>query len=174
MNLNPVITVKELSRLSGYSVSTVSKALNDKHDISVETKNAIKKISKKHNYIPNKSAVILRKKRTKSIALIIPRANNYFSKIIYNVEKIASENGYRILIFQSLGDFSKERKYIIDITDGSVDGALVVSENQRSITKMKVKGNLPILYMDIKQSKDSNYLETESINNFSKLLNYIN
>ena len=63
------VTLKELSNLSGFSVSTVSKALNNKLDISIETRKAIKDIAKKHHYVPNNFAVALRVKRTQTVAV---------------------------------------------------------------------------------------------------------
>jgi len=67
------ITLKKISRLSGFSVSTVSKALNDKKDIGVETKEMIMSIAKQHNYVPNYFATALRKQNTKTLAVIIPQ-----------------------------------------------------------------------------------------------------
>jgi len=75
------VTLKELSRLSGFSVSTVSKALNNKLDISPETRRSIKGIAEKYNYIPNNFAVGLRKKRTYAVAIIIPQVNTDFEYI---------------------------------------------------------------------------------------------
>ena len=69
------MTIREISILSGYSVSTVSKALNNKTDISEGTKTMIKRIAKEHNYVPNKYAVALRKKRIQLIAVILPKVN---------------------------------------------------------------------------------------------------
>ncbi|WP_233530580.1 LacI family DNA-binding transcriptional regulator [Gelidibacter salicanalis] len=72
------ITLKKISRLSGYSVSTVSKALNDKKDMSTETRETILNIAKKYNYVPNYYAIALRKQQTKTLAVIIPHSSEQF------------------------------------------------------------------------------------------------
>ncbi|WP_084221520.1 LacI family DNA-binding transcriptional regulator [Winogradskyella sp. PG-2] len=60
MKSTAAVTIKEISSLSGYSISTVSKALNNKLEISKATREIIKSIAKRHNYVPNNYAVSLR------------------------------------------------------------------------------------------------------------------
>nr|WP_321222259.1 LacI family DNA-binding transcriptional regulator [uncultured Psychroserpens sp.] len=161
------ITLKELSRISGYAVSTVSKALNNKLDISLETRKIIKTIAKAHNYIPNNYAVALRKKRTKAISVIVPQANtHYFSYFLYNIQKVAHSVGYRIILFQSFEDDSKEREFINASNDGSVDGVIILSRN---ILCKKIN-NLPIEYIQINEDISIERLKKDCINTFSKLL----
>jgi len=162
-----VVTLKELARLSGYSVSTVSKALNNKLDISKGTRKIIKDIAEEYNYIPNNYAVALRKKRTKAISVIIPQANtNFFSCFLYNIQKVAHSFGYRVILFQSFEDDSKEKEFINASNDGSVDGVIILSRN----TFHKRFNNLPIEYMKIDQKVSNERLKKDCINSFSKLL----
>ena len=65
------VTLKNLSRLTGYSVSTVSKALNNRDDVSEKAKELIQKAAQSNRYLPNYTAIALRKQRTKTIALIV-------------------------------------------------------------------------------------------------------
>ena len=55
-------TIKDISKITGFSMSTVSKALNDKEDISDETKLIIRKAALDNNYKPNHYAVMLRRR----------------------------------------------------------------------------------------------------------------
>lgn len=122
------ITLKQISSLSGYSVSTVSKALNDKYEIGESTKEKIRKIAKRNNYIPNSAAQALRNRKTKMIAVIVPNIRyNYFNTFICEVQKKAFAIGYRVLILQSFNDFKKEKECIRSVNDGSVDGILMLS-----------------------------------------------
>ena len=50
------VTLKELSSILGFSISTISKALNGSNEISTITKKRVKEIAKKYNYRPNKIA----------------------------------------------------------------------------------------------------------------------
>lgn len=67
------MTLKELAKLAGVSYSTVSKALNDSHEISEQTKTRIKALAKKYHYIPNASVYNLKFQKTYNLALIFSR-----------------------------------------------------------------------------------------------------
>ena len=94
------VTIKELSSLSGYSISTVSKALNNKLDISKATRESIKTIAKQHNYIPNNYAVSLRIQKTESIAVILPELTQAcFSHSLSHLQKSIERLGYSRILF---------------------------------------------------------------------------
>lgn len=168
------ITLKELSRVSGYSVSTVSKALNNKLDISVDTRRLIKKIACKYNYIPNNSAVALRKKRTKVISVVVPQINtSFYSCFLFNIEKIAYTHGYRIVLFQSLDNIDKEREFINQSNDGSVDGIIIITKN-KLFNAFSEENKIPIECVQIGNNLEENRLQKKSIMSFSKLLTRFN
>lgn len=68
----PQITIKDIARALGVSASTVSRALKDNPDISKETREAIQKYAREHNYKPNALALNLRTSRSNTIGVIIP------------------------------------------------------------------------------------------------------
>lgn len=170
------ITLKEISKASGYSVSTVSKALNDKLDISLETRSIIKNIAKKYNYVPNNYAIGLRKKKTKTISVIIPQINKpFFSSYLYNIEMVANSYGYRVLLFQSFHKETKEVECIKSNYDGSVDGVIVISKNQSLANRYSNEINkLPIEYVHFDKNTSNSALKRESYMLFNKLLRQIN
>ena len=76
----------KLAKELNLSISTISKALQDSHEISAKTKQVVNELAKKYNYTPNHFASSLRKGKTKSIAVIIPEiANNFFALAIKEV-----------------------------------------------------------------------------------------
>lgn len=172
MNLTQsAITLKELSQLSGFSVSTVSKALNNKFDISLDTRKAIQKIAHKYNYVPNNYAVALRKKQTKAIAIIIPQINtDFYSCFLYNIEKVASKYGYRILVFQSFEEKKREKECLQSINDGSVDGAILISKNPLDSLRKPKNQSLPIQCIQLSEASDEKQLKQTCIEAFSELL----
>lgn len=168
------MTLKELSHLSGFSISTVSKALNNKFDISLETRKTIQKIALQHNYIPNNYAVALRKKQTKSIAIIIPQINTlFYSCFLHNIEKVASKFGYRIVLFQSFSAHKREQECLQMINDGSVDGAIIVSSNCLKRETARRKNQLPIQCIQVSDEFEQKALKRECINAFTNLLTSI-
>lgn len=141
-----MITLKQISQITGFSTSTVSKALNNRLDINRDTRKQIQEIAIKNNYIPNKNAVALRKRKSNLIAVIIPQVKDYqYSSSLYEIQKIAAASGFRILLFQSFENPSKEKQFIEEIKDGSVDAALVISSNNTYI--YRETGKIPIEYI---------------------------
>lgn len=146
------MTLKKLSVLSGYSISTVSKALNGKKDISSNARNTIKEIAKKANYTPNYAAIALRKQVTKTFAVIVPQiGESKTAKFLSEIQKLSFIYEYRLLVFQSFNSHKKEIECINLINDGSVDGMILVSNNDKvsSIVKNQRKYyKLPIVCLN--------------------------
>jgi len=153
------ITLKQISHLSGFSISTVSKALNDKFDISNKTKGKIQELAKSFNYVRNNSALALKIKRTKIIAIIVPQINSIYSGIISSIEENAFQKGYRILILQSLKSEERELECINNVRDGSVDGLVIIKPFQKinnSTNKLSMFTNsvqIPIVIEEVDSLK---------------------
>ena len=93
------ITIKELARIAGTSVSTVSKALNDSHEISEEVKKQIRELARRYHYRPNQIARSLRSQKSRTIGMLIPdNANLYYAGLLKGAEDAARANGYTIVI----------------------------------------------------------------------------
>ena len=66
------ITIKMLARELNLSTAAISKALRDSHEISIVTKQRVQALASKLNYIPNPYAGSLRRRTSKTIAVVIP------------------------------------------------------------------------------------------------------
>ncbi len=166
------ITLKDLSHLSGFSVSTVSKALNNKYDISSETRQIIKIIAEENNYVPNNQAVALRKKRTNNIAVILPQINDeFYSCFLFHIEKLAYKFGYIITLFQSFEKHSKVKNCILKITNGSVDGIVLLSEVKEICNTTIMMNNFLVERVQISKDKTDKDLKKECITSFTNLIN---
>lgn len=166
------ITIKDISNLSGYSVSTVSKALNDKYEIGEATKREIQEIARLNNYVPNNSARALRNRKTKIIAVIVPRITSpYFNTFTCIVQKKASKIGYRVIVSQSFSEESKEKECVAMLTDGSVDGIILLSNNE---DQEKVFPNmLTVPYPENEDDFEEDKLKVEAYEKFKKLISII-
>lgn len=121
-----MVTLKELSKLLGVSISTVSKALNNAEDISEYTKNRVKELAIAMNYQPNKMGMALRNKKTKTIGVIIPDIlNSFFAEVLFGIEKQCSKKGYDTLVCVSNELTQKEAEKVMLLKSGSVDGFLI-------------------------------------------------
>lgn len=169
-------TLKKISHLTGFSISTISKALNDKHDINVDTKKIIQEFALKTNYRPNKNALALRSSKSSIIAIIVPRINNtLYSEMLYDIQKCASKKGYRIMLFQSFEEISKIRHYLDDINDGSVDAAIVltINKNIKNEVNISKRRYLPVVYIEINQENSNFNIKENCAELFEKLIKQI-
>lgn len=93
------ITIKDVAKLCGVGVSTVSRAINNHPDINEETKTKIMNVIKESNYIPNNSARNLKRSNSRTIAVLIKGITNpFFSKMIKVIEKETQEKKYTFIL----------------------------------------------------------------------------
>ena len=150
------ITLKDIAEHFKVSISTVSKAINDSHEISVQLKAKIQKYAKKNHYRPNKVAVNLRNRNTRNIGVIIPNILNYFFvQVLYGIEHVSNERGYNIISCTSNQSIEKEAKTLELLGSGSVDGLIISSvatESQinKHVDHMKelVNNQIPLVMFD--------------------------
>ena len=122
------LTLKDIAKHFKVSVSTVSKAINDSYEISEKLKNEIKEYAKTNHYRPNKVALNLINRNTKTIGVVIPNILNYFFvQVIYGIEKITDEKGYSIITCITNQSLEKETKTLELLSNGSVDGVIISS-----------------------------------------------
>ena len=149
------ITIKTIAKELGVSTSTVSKALSDSHEISVETKERIRAYAKFYNYKPNNLALQLRSQKTKVIGVIIPKiVHHFFSTVIKGIENTVTERGYNVMICFSNNLYKREVENLEVLTSGSVDGLLVslskeTMENHQSLHFQNLIDNeIPLVMFD--------------------------
>lgn len=132
------ITLKELAKLLNVSISTVSKALNDSPEISLQTRKRVKELAELNHYVPNILAQNLKSKKTRTIGVIIPAIlPHFFAEALHGIETKASELGYRIIICISNESIQKESESIITLIKGQVDG-LIMSLSKETQAKMEI------------------------------------
>ena len=124
--MKPRITLKKIAKEFGVSISTVSKALKDSHEISEETREKIKTFADYYNYKPNSLALQLRNQRTSVIGVVIPEiVHHFFSTVINGIEQYANKKGYNVMVCLSNESYEKEVSNFAVLTNGSVDGLIV-------------------------------------------------
>ena len=95
---NP-ITIKDIAKMCGCGVSTVSRALNNHPDINEETRKKIMAVVKEYNFVPNNSARNLKITDSKTIAILIKGiANPFFMKMIKVIENEIRRQKYSLII----------------------------------------------------------------------------
>ena len=151
MDLN-FLTLKDISKALGYSISTVSKALRDSYEISPQTKAIILAYAEKHNYKPNITARSLKQGKSKSIGIIISTIDNhFFAQLVSGVESVAYDKGYNIIITQTHESYEREVLNLNHLSLRSIDGLLIsLSSETTDVNHLKklFSVGLPIVFFD--------------------------
>jgi len=145
-------TLNDIARELSVTPSTVPRALNNHNSISSRTKLEVRKTASRLNYHPNKIASSLRIGKSKIVGVIIPSAEiNFFGSIVHGIEKIASEKGYNVLMFQSNEEMEIEKKGIITFLRSGVDCILASISKEttdlKHFTQVKRRG-VPLIIFD--------------------------
>ena len=128
--------LKDIAEALNISITTVSRALNDKEDISDKTKGAVKEVAKLLNYRPNYFAKYLTEESNNIIGVIVPYIDHdYFSSIVKGIATIAQEKGYFLLVAESLDDNENESIIIDKFLDFNAKGILIAPVFQSSILR---------------------------------------
>ncbi len=145
-------TILDIAKELNIAVATVSRALNDHPAVKDTTRKAVQQMAKKLNYHPNKIATSLRLGRSKIVGVIIPSAEiNFFGSVIHGIEKVMSENGYNVLIYQSNELYEFEKKGIETFLRSQVEGVLAsISKNTINLDHYAAlkKRNVPLILFD--------------------------
>jgi LacI family transcriptional regulator len=147
------ITLKDIARKSGFSVSIVSRVLNKKsakYRISKETENRVLKTAKELNYRPNQLARGLRLKRTHTLGLVAPDLSNpFFASIIKSAQVVAHGLGYSLVVCDTDENVQMEIEHVNLLYNKGVDGMIVLPVGQRnSHLTFFVEHDVPLVLVD--------------------------
>jgi LacI family purine nucleotide synthesis repressor len=124
MNMEKV-TIKDVAREAGVSISTVSNALNDVDVLNPETKSHVLKVAKRLNYVPNLNGKLLRNGETKMLGFFTTSvAGPYFYKLVESMSRECDRLGYGLNVF-----VTKDKQVIMsNILGRRVDGVIIYEE----------------------------------------------
>jgi LacI family transcriptional regulator len=120
--------------------------------IRSETRKRIQKAAEEMGYQHNSFASSLRKKKSNTIGVVLPRLNSYFmSTVVAGMEKTVNKNGYNLIISQSQESVEKERTNISTMFNSRVEGLLVSlaydTENLQHFDAFLNK-EIPVIFFD--------------------------
>ena len=106
--MKSTITIKDVAKKAGVSISTVSRVINDSKPVTDEVKQKVLDVIKETGYIPNPLARSLVTKRSQLIGVIVPEVSDSFvNEVLNGIEEVAKMYDYEILLANTYSD--KER-----------------------------------------------------------------
>ncbi|MFO7256256.1 MAG: LacI family DNA-binding transcriptional regulator [Bacteroidota bacterium] len=146
------VTIYDIARALNLSPATISRGLKDHPGLRQETRERIQKAAREMGYRHNAFASNLRRKRTNTIGVMIPRLNSYFmATVIAGIEKVANAAGYNLIISQSEESYKKEMSGVTTMFNSRVDGLLVsLAYNTENLDHFEalLKKEIPIVFFD--------------------------
>jgi LacI family transcriptional regulator len=157
------VTLKDIAKLCGVSVATVSLVLNNKPNrISEATKKKVLDKAKELHYHPNPMALSLVTRKSKVLGLIIPDVSNlFFTDFIRHVEIEAAKFGYTIILGNTDEQGSREFEYVRTFLQRGLAGCILIHSSiemekyDAKIVELVKQSKLPFILID-RQQKASN------------------
>ncbi|WP_342776622.1 LacI family DNA-binding transcriptional regulator [Microbulbifer harenosus] len=116
---------REVAKLAGVSVATVSRALQKPELVSLKTRNKVLSAIKKLDYRPNLMAAKFRSGKTGNLVVLVPTvANLFFARVISGMQEAAHQKGYSILLCNTFGDPEMEEGYAKMVHTCQADGVI--------------------------------------------------
>ncbi|WP_003542236.1 LacI family DNA-binding transcriptional regulator [Desulfotomaculum nigrificans] len=158
-------TIKDVAKLAGVSVSTVSRALNGSGYVDRTTEERVMAAVKQLNYKPNQIARGLISKKTKTFGLILPDISNpFFPEMARGAEDEASKHGYNIILCNSDWQIEKEKMHLNLLQQKCVDGIILVGSriNEQYLSVLS-KSATPIVLLDRTSALDIHSISTNNV-----------
>ncbi len=147
------ITLKDVAEISGVSIPTVSRVINNEKYVSDEVREKVETAIKKLNYEPQWTARSLRLRRTHTIGVIIPNVADYFfGSIVMGVENYFRKKGIDIILFNTSNDEKIEERAIKLAISKRVEGIILatICKNEEIISSLLENFGIPIVVTDNK------------------------
>ena len=141
-------TIREVAREASVSVATVSRVLNGKGPVHLETARRIRSVAKRLHYVPHPVARSLITRRTHTLGVLLPDLyGEFFSEVIRGIDLCARRAGYHVVVSSSHSD-SAETEAMIRAMRGRVDGLIVLSPGARTPALSSLPRGFPLVLLN--------------------------
>lgn len=151
-----MVTLKDIAKHTGLSVTQVSRAINNHSDVSEATKKKVMKTVDELGYVPNLAAKRLASKNVNSIALIVvgfekqSTSNEMLIGIMSGVFNCTTENNTEIVLYLYSEKLMKQKSYLQFCRERGVSGAILCGMKRDDPNlKELIKSDLPMVVIDI-------------------------
>ena len=134
------VTIIDVARAAGVSVTTVSRVLNNKDDVSEQTYKRVSEVIDQLGYSSSLAAKSMRSRKTNVIGLIMPDVGDPFSiQVMKGVNRAIVELNYDLLVYTNgnmrrFSSAAAEQKYVSLLNSSITDGLIVVTPVSKSLS----------------------------------------
>lgn len=145
---NHTASIRDVSKLAGVSVATVSRVIHQNGRFSAETERQVRKAMEQLNYRPNRMAQGLRMKVMPIIGILVPDVlDEHYALMIHAVQEQLLPRGYLLQVFNTRGDGALAQQFIDMMLDHNAYGLIYVPD---CINTQVSLGGLPTIFLERK------------------------
>lgn len=144
------VTIKDVAKKAGVSISTVSRVINNSKPVSLEARQKVLKAIDELGYKPNEVARSLVTRKSRLIGVIVTDiGNSYIAEMVRGIEEVGRMYKYDIILSSSYGNNDTEKKFVQLLMNKQVEGIVLISEdnNEEVIEDINHK-NIPFVYLN--------------------------
>lgn len=144
-----MVTINEVAKAAGVSISTISRVINQSNSVSLATKTKVMEAIRELGYNPNISAKKDNKKSNKLIGVLFPDiSNNVFGRILQGVNSVVTPLGYNTVICETNGELEKEIHFLDVLKNKQVEGIIMANVHIPEEHMLWIhRNNKPVIYV---------------------------
>lgn len=154
--------IREIAKIAGVSVTTVSRVLNNHPYVTAEKRNRVLTVMESLDYVPSRLATNLAKGKTNTIGIILPYNDHpWFDKIASGVIEAAFKHKYSVTLFPTNYDSEAELRYLMQLKTKQIDAIIMTSKSNNWDVIEPFSSYGPIVACEYTESKQiaSAYIE---------------
>jgi LacI family transcriptional regulator len=172
------VTINDIAKMANVSRTTVSRVLNNKPDVSEETRQRIKKIIEEYDFYPSVFAKGNKTKKCYTLGLVIPYdtdyilSNLYYSEVIRGVTDEAQKYGYYLLMCNT----AKNKDFLTVYKQNRVDGFIILSPSVFETEQYEMLNSLKVPYVataEISLPGAQNFVEVDNCNGITLAVDHL-
>lgn len=146
-------TIRDVAKLAGVSLATVSRALNDaEYPVSAELRQRVRDAAAQLQYVPNTIARSLRQDVSRDIGLVIPNiSNQFYLQTMLGINDVLYKNDYSVVLCNTMRNPNQERAYLRQLFERKARGVILSSVDENAdIVEEYVKKGMKVVLLDQK------------------------
>ncbi|WP_179393957.1 LacI family DNA-binding transcriptional regulator [Lacticaseibacillus absianus] len=168
-------TIKDIATMTGVSIATVSRVLNNQGGYSEETREKVENAAREINYYRNEMAASLKKSSARIIGLIMPNAPTlFYGDIVEGIETVASRNNYSVIITHAGQDGTNLMDCVSLMAERRVEGLVIASMSLNKSVEEQIKNlTFPVVLVSTCAGTDIPFIKVDDESAAYDATNYL-
>lgn len=182
MDVNKMPTIKDIAHLTGFSITTVSRALNGHDDVNAQTKEKIETTAEEIGYVPNMLAQNLVMKKSKTIGILVNELkresakDNFTFEILCGVNDALSDSDYEFVLLSTSTAKQKNKTFKQLCEERQLAGIIIQGlKNDDPYLKEITSSTVPCVLIDILITNETTrYVTSDQVSSIKDAIKYLN